>query len=1264
MDKSIKKISLIILLFFCVSITNINAREEAFPTTIDISSTTITPGQSGSILVKLNNATDLSGLSFDIHYDGSFFSFYDSNLYSVLNDANVVVNTDTEGVINVSITALEGVSYTGDIVRLYFTSTSDVTIDNHLLDLAIGEAYDSQLNPLEIKGGNGLISVETRVEEIESIYMYDQVSNNYLKIGDTFNYYFYSYNLNGLAAGNFQIYYDQDLFEVKQITPSNQLSNQDVIVSYNTDQLGYIDISYASLEGIYNNDLFIIEFEVISNVDSKSQISLVPRNLYNDNLEPYKANETSKEVITIKEEVIQDNPDIYISDYKGNIDNQFSVDVLIEANSHLAAGDFLIHYDQSLLEVISITEGGNITNNGGYLFYNPEYSNGTIQFSYINENGLSLEETFLTITFKAINISEDTNLSVSISASGLVDENFNEIDLDYKSSSIYLGEYKTVKYLDYDESLILEKSVPKLGEVSVPDNPQRQGTSFSHWETISSTSDLEVYQAVYTLNTEVLSFQDQSFVYDGLFKWLAVEGTFNGVRVEYDNNNKTNAGTYQVEADIYLDDVYQETLSAQLTINPKAIDITLNDNELVYGQDLTTDYSVTGLIDGDDLNIVYVTSDGLGVGTHVLEASVGNNNYHATISNSTLTITKAPLIITADNQTSVYGEPLNDLTYTVTGDIFYEDQINVTLEKEVGLDAKTYQIIVSASHKNYDITLENGTYTIEKATYDLSGISFEDKEIEYDGTSKSLYIEGELPEDVSVSYLNNGQTELGTYTITAVFTSNNENYNEIENKEATLTIIPGTITGVEFNDKVVTYDGNLYLIEALNIPEGASVEYNYTEGYQAAGTYALTAIISKTKYNDLELRATLTITKAPITITADDQSSAYGQALEPLTYTIDGSIYNSDELNISLSKETGQAAGTYTITIEASNPNYDITLENGTYTIVGEDIDISSLSFIDQTYTYDGEEKTLLIEGDLPDGIQEVIYVNNTLRDVGTTSAIVKFEVDDNYNPVENMLASLTITKANIEGIDLNGGEYIYDGQEKSFSLTSHLTQYGDEVEIVSEDTFAYSEAGEYQVSVIISHPNYNDLELSETLIIHKADMIIEKTDFDFIIGHNQIVIEHFSHQDLINYSLDGSNFNNSHHIIDLNEKTDYSISIYLEESDNYKMSNVIEVELKTYLSWDTFMININQGKSLSPSLEIRDIIIESMNEMILLSDEDQVNANDEIQSLIDEYNAYVQAINAEYHVIEDINENLYSSYVLVPLLLFEKALIERRFKQ
>ena len=80
----------------------------------------------------------------------------------------------------------------------------------------------------------------------------------------------------------------------------------------------------------------------------------------------------------------------------------------------------------------------------------------------------------------------------------------------------------------------------------------------------------------------------------------------------------------------------------------------------------------------------------------------------------------------------------------------------------------------------------SATLTVNKATYNMSGVVFANKTVTYNGSAFSIEATN-LPSGVSVTYESNGKVEPGVYTVVAKFTGN-ANYNAIPDMEATLTV--------------------------------------------------------------------------------------------------------------------------------------------------------------------------------------------------------------------------------------------------------------------------------------------------------------------------------------------------------------------------------------------------------------------------------------------------------------------------------------------
>ena len=194
-----------------------------------------------------------------------------------------------------------------------------------------------------------------------------------------------------------------------------------------------------------------------------------------------------------------------------------------------------------------------------------------------------------------------------------------------------------------------------------------------------------------------------------------------------------------------------------------------------------------------------------GVGTVTITASQsGNANYYAAAPVSqTLTIAPAPLTITANNQTRVYGAANPTLGVTYTGFV-YKDSVSVlstlpvvTTSANTTSPVGVYPITVAgATAKNYTITYSPpGVLTVSPAPRNLTFGSLPIKTYgDTDFTPTASLSSGETvmytSSDNSVATVINGQIHIvgaGTCTITATAPVNG-NYSTVAPITQTLTV--------------------------------------------------------------------------------------------------------------------------------------------------------------------------------------------------------------------------------------------------------------------------------------------------------------------------------------------------------------------------------------------------------------------------------------------------------------------------------------------
>ena len=244
---------------------------------------------------------------------------------------------------------------------------------------------------------------------------------------------------------------------------------------------------------------------------------------------------------------------------------------------------------------------------------------------------------------------------------------------------------------------------------------------------------------------------------------------------------------------IVYDGQYIDTLYALPVLEAEQFDaselvITLT-NELVYNgtaqtQNATIAYKGATLVNGVD----YTISNNVqtNAGNYVMTITlIGSYDYTTTCNFAIAKATYDMSGISMANKTVTYNGQAHSLAIEGT----LPTGVSVSYSNNDKTDAGVYTVTANfTGNANYNaIAPIPATLTIEKATYDMSGISMANKTVTYNGQAHSLAIEGTLPTGVTVSYSNNDKTDAGIYTVTANFTGN-ANYNAIAPISATLTI--------------------------------------------------------------------------------------------------------------------------------------------------------------------------------------------------------------------------------------------------------------------------------------------------------------------------------------------------------------------------------------------------------------------------------------------------------------------------------------------
>ena len=148
---------------------------------------------------------------------------------------------------------------------------------------------------------------------------------------------------------------------------------------------------------------------------------------------------------------------------------------------------------------------------------------------------------------------------------------------------------------------------------------------------------------------------------------------------------------YPITASGAAGDNYAITyVSGTLTVTPAALTITADYMSKVYGAALPTlTASYSGFVNGDadtSLTALPILSTTATTASHVADSpfsivasGASSADYAISFINGVLTITPAPLTITADDKTKVYGDPLPALTASYAGFVNGDDQSTLTM---------------------------------------------------------------------------------------------------------------------------------------------------------------------------------------------------------------------------------------------------------------------------------------------------------------------------------------------------------------------------------------------------------------------------------------------------------------------------------------------------------------------------------------------------------------------------------------------------------
>ena len=594
--------------------------------------------------------------------------------------------------------------------------------------------------------------------------------------------------------------------------------------------------------------------------------------------------------------------------------------------------------------------------------------------------------------------------------------------------------------------------------------------------TITATNQSKIYGSTLTLGTT-------GFTTSTLFNG----DTVTGVTL----NSSGAAGTAVVSGSPYsiipssavgtgLGNYNINYVNASLTVNKATLTVTATNQSKTYGSALTlgtTGFTTGTLFNGDTVTGITLNSSGAAATANVTGSpysiipssavGTGLGNYNITYANGSLTVNKAPLTVTATNQTNTYGNSsLVASDFTSSGLQNGETIGGVTLSTNAttstsgNYNAGTWNITPNAATAgsfnpgNYSISYASGTLIVNPAvlTINASGVNKV-----YDGGTTATVslsdnrIAGDVLTDnytsatfanqnvgtatsVNVGGISISGHDAGNYTLantTAVTSANitpkpltiigitatNKVYDGITT--ATIDTSAASLTGLVSGDNVtLSTVGATGTFVSKNVGTAVTVDVTgLSISGTAAGNYTLTGTSAVTSAN---------ITPAPLTITASNQTNTYGNSNLGTTAFISSGLQNGESIgsvtlgtNATTSTSGNDNAGTWSITpgLAAGGTftpsNYSIAYAPGTLIVNPATLTVSAT------------------------GINKVYNGTNTATVNLTDNRVAGDVLNDSYTSAtftnQNVVGTETV---NANGISISG----HDAGNYTLSNTSAVT--------------------------------------------------------------------------------------------------------------------------------------------------------------------------------------------------------------------------------
>ncbi|MCQ2519464.1 MAG: hypothetical protein MJ107_02915 [Lachnospiraceae bacterium] len=509
-------------------------------------------------------------------------------------------------------------------------------------------------------------------------------------------------------------------------------------------------------------------------------------------------------------------------------------------------------------------------------------------------------------------------------------------------------------------------------------------------------------------------------------------------------------------------------------------------------------------------------------GTTEVMVKAANANYNdSPEATYTLTVNAKAVIVTAVDNSKIYGEEDPVLTATFSGTIG-TDSVSYVVKRKVGEDVGDYEITVggAAIQGNYAVSYVSATFTIKKSSeLTVVGTNYEGV---YDAEAHGEAAKPSVAEGTTVFYsVDNGatwttevpvRTNVGTTEVKVM--AANANY--IDSPEATYTLtVEAKAVTVTAEAKISVYGEPFETLTAVvegNL-NGDTIVYTLTKAEgENVGTYAITAAGAEYQgnYKVSYVDSFYEITKAgTLTVSGKNYSDVYdaaahGEAATPsvtegttVEYSVDGGAWTTEVPTI-------EEVGIKTVEVRATNANYLVAKTTYTLEVTAKEVTVAA---IDNGKVYGDADPELKanVTGLLNDDEVTYTVTREKGEDVvagGYVITVAGEEIQGNYK-VTYVSGKFEITKK-AATVTADNLEKVYGDADATLTATVEGT-VGEDVLDYTIDREAGENVGVYAIVVTEGTNNNYDVTVVDgqytinkknvTLTVANATKIVGKAD-------------------------------------------------------------------------------------------------------------------------------------------------------------------------